>query len=94
MITEYQKTTSSTEIYPIYDPIEMDYYTHLTATISDLTKIINAGFYLKTEILILKLAHEMGLKVMVKPHIDIESSGSRQGPWRGDIYVTGENINK
>ena len=36
----------------------MEYYTHLTATIPDLTFIINA-------------AHKIGLRVMLKPHIDI-----------------------
>ena len=50
----------------------MEYYTHLTATIPDLTFIINA-------------AHRIGLRVMLKPHIDIESTGGRWGPWRGDI---------
>lgn len=27
----------------------------------------------------------MGLRVMLKPHIDIETTGGRWGPWRGDI---------
>ena len=60
------------EIYPIYEPVYREYYTHLTATVPDLTFIINA-------------AHRIGLRVMLKPHIDIESTGGRWGPWRGDI---------
>jgi len=36
----------------------LDYYTHISSTITDLKFIINA-------------AHTLGMRVMLKPHIDV-----------------------
>ena len=57
----------------MYDKIHLKYYSHNTATIGNLTFIINA-------------AHRIGIRVMLKPHIDLLSD--RAGPWRGDIRTS------
>lgn len=46
------------DIHPVYEPINLAYYIHNTATIDNLTRVINA-------------AHELGMRVMLKPHIDL-----------------------
>lgn len=72
VVTEYQNNTQSNIISPVFDPIYLRYYTHISSSISGLTFIINA-------------AHRIGLRVMLKPHIDLLSD--RDGPWRGNIYA-------
>ena len=71
VVTEFMEHGSSNEINPIYDDFpEDDYYVYRTATIEELTAIIN-------------YAHKIGFKVMLKPHIDVIYDGSSY--WRGYI---------
>jgi hypothetical protein len=74
VVTEYQDTFDSTEIYPLYkgSEIKNEYYTYKTESIEGLTKLINH-------------AHSIGLEVMLKPHIDIAKEKNYQSHWRGDI---------
>lgn len=53
------------------EKIYLDYYTHISSTISDLKFIINA-------------AHTLGLRVMLKPHIDVYADRNT-GILRGNI---------
>ncbi|KAL4493098.1 hypothetical protein ABPG72_003183 [Tetrahymena utriculariae] len=69
VVTFYQKYHNSTVIFPIYTPIKSDYYTYVTATDEALTRVIN-------------YAHQIGLQVMLKPHIDLIEDPLF---WRGDI---------
>eukprot|EP01102_Stenamoeba_stenopodia_P000534 TRINITY_DN10528_c0_g1_i1.p1 TRINITY_DN10528_c0_g1~~TRINITY_DN10528_c0_g1_i1.p1 ORF type:complete len:352 (-),score=65.56 TRINITY_DN10528_c0_g1_i1:120-1175(-) len=69
VVTQYQLKHNSTAIFPIYEPIYSSYYTYITATNDELTIII-------------KEAHQLGLKVMLKPQIDLTEDPEY---WRGDI---------
>lgn len=73
VVTEYQDYANSTEIYPIYENfIKTSYYTHKTETIEGIKIII-------------KKAHDLGMKVMLKPHIDLSKEKNYDTVWRGDI---------
>jgi len=78
VVTEFQQHSSSAEIKPIYEPPfpEDVYYVYRTAKIEELTAIIN-------------YAHEIGISVMLKPHIDIIEDGDNA--WRGGIGTKGED---
>eukprot|EP01016_Furgasonia_blochmanni_P020072 TRINITY_DN2237_c0_g2_i1.p1 TRINITY_DN2237_c0_g2~~TRINITY_DN2237_c0_g2_i1.p1 ORF type:complete len:408 (-),score=62.56 TRINITY_DN2237_c0_g2_i1:167-1390(-) len=71
VVTWYMTYLNSTDIQPLYEPLYSTYYTFLTEKDEDLEYIIN-------------VAHDKGMKVMLKPHIDITSE-SDPGIWRGDI---------
>lgn len=60
-VTWYQKLTTSSEIFPIYGqvPSHTNYYLYESATPQSIVSIIN---YAK---------NKHGLKVMLKPHIDV-----------------------
>lgn len=73
VVTEYQDYKNSTTIYPIYsDYPKNKYYTYKTETIPAITAII-------------KEAHRLGLKVMLKPHIDLSKEPRYEVVWRGNI---------
>ncbi|KAL0484911.1 beta-galactosidase [Acrasis kona] len=71
VVTQYQKKHNTTEIFPLWNAIKSQdgYYDYVTSKDSDLEAIINK-------------AHELGMKVMLKPHIDIIDDPKY---WRGDI---------
>lgn len=69
VVTQYQDKIDTTDIYPLYDPIYSDYYTYITATNQELASAIEK-------------AHELNMKVMLKPHIDLTRDPNH---WRGDI---------
>ena len=71
VVTEFMDHSNSLEIKPIYEDFPSDgYYVYRTATINELTALIN-------------YAHKIGFKVMLKPHIDLISDG--ENAWRGGI---------
>jgi hypothetical protein len=74
VVTEYQDFTNSTKIYPQYgkDITHNEYFTYKTETIEGLRRVIEA-------------AHIMGLKVMLKPHIDLSKEPRYNVIWRGNI---------
>lgn len=74
VVTEYQDYLNSTNIYPLYgnEAITNDYYTYKTETIMGLRNMIIK-------------AHSLGLKVMLKPHIDLSKENNFTVIWRGDI---------
>jgi len=73
VVTEYQDYTNSTEIYPLYDNyIKNDYFIYKTETLGGLENVI-------------KKAKELGLKVMLKPHIDLSREKDYLVVWRGNI---------
>ena len=74
IVTQYQDTHQSTDIYPIYgEPVvctDSDSYINcVTATPSQVTNAID-------------YIHALGLKVMLKPHVDLVND---MGYWRGNI---------
>jgi len=69
VVTQYQHKHNSTIIFPLYEPLVTPYYTYLTATPQALATVILQ-------------AHSMGLKVMLKPHVDITDDPEY---WRGQI---------
>ena len=84
VVTEYQDYANSLEIYPIYENFpKNDYYTYKTETIEALTVAINKS-------------HELGLKVLLKPHIDLSKEPNYHSVWRGNIggFGSEENIKK
>lgn len=73
VVTEYQDKADSTEIYPIYENyINTPYYTHKTESIEGIKTIVNK-------------AHQLGMRVMMKPHIDLAKESNYHIIWRGDI---------
>jgi hypothetical protein len=74
VVTEYQDKIDSTDIYPLYEGnyIENEYYVYKTESIKGLSSIID-------------YAHSIGLKVMLKPHIDLAKEDQYNQVWRGDI---------
>ena len=76
VVTEYQDYINSTEIYPVYkDYPKNDYYTYKTESIKGIIKVINE-------------AHRLGMKVMLKPHVDVLKEKKYDSVWRGNIYCT------
>eukprot|EP01017_Pseudomicrothorax_dubius_P005790 TRINITY_DN1153_c0_g1_i4.p1 TRINITY_DN1153_c0_g1~~TRINITY_DN1153_c0_g1_i4.p1 ORF type:complete len:381 (+),score=81.58 TRINITY_DN1153_c0_g1_i4:65-1207(+) len=71
VVTWYQDWTNSTDIYPLYDPVQASYYTFVSEKDEDVISII-------------EYAHELGLSVMLKPHIDLTKDPD-PNHWRGDI---------
>eukprot|EP01091_Cochliopodium_minus_P018588 TRINITY_DN7578_c0_g1_i1.p1 TRINITY_DN7578_c0_g1~~TRINITY_DN7578_c0_g1_i1.p1 ORF type:complete len:389 (-),score=61.98 TRINITY_DN7578_c0_g1_i1:44-1087(-) len=73
VVTQYQKKFNSTEIFAINrtSPIYGPYYTYETASDDSIKNIINK-------------AHNRGLKVMIKPQIDLTEDDKF---WRGDIGI-------
>ncbi|KAL6072762.1 Glycosyl hydrolase family 53 [Balamuthia mandrillaris] len=75
VVTQYQRTHNSTQIFPLYTPQHSDrppwYYTFVTATEEELSDAIHQ-------------AHALGLRVMLKPHVDLTEDPD-PGMWRGDI---------
>jgi hypothetical protein len=81
VVTEYQDYASSTEIAPIYENFPKSaYYTYKTETIEALTAAI-------------KKSHQLGLKVLLKPHIDLSKEPRYNAIWRGDIGGFGSEEN-
>ena len=73
VITEYQDYASSTKIAPIYENYpKSKYYTYKTESIEGIKKIVNE-------------AHNLKLKVMMKPHIDLSKEPHYESKWRGNI---------
>ena len=78
VVTQYQFHINSTEIIPLYDPTQVldttsEYYTFVTLPVSALRETI-------------RQAHALGLKVLLKPHIDLLRDNKPKGRfWRGDI---------
>jgi hypothetical protein len=74
IVTEYLRNRDDTEINPCYPyclpKTPNDYYTFKTETLLDLTTIIN-------------YAKEIGLQVLLKPHLDFVDEDT--SVWRGDI---------
>ena len=69
VVTKYQDTASSLEIFALYEPYHGNKYTYTTATEEELAMVVEA-------------AHAQGVKVMLKPHIDLIHDDAH---WRGDI---------
>jgi len=69
VVTQYQLTHTSTKIFPLYEPLFGPYFTYVTPTDEELLVSIN-------------YAHQLGMKVMLKPHIDLTEDDKY---WRGDI---------
>mmetsp|Transcript_12773 Transcript_12773/g.38319 ORF Transcript_12773/g.38319 Transcript_12773/m.38319 type:complete len:359 (+) Transcript_12773:577-1653(+) len=78
VVTQYQWNISSTAIFPLYDPAQVNdttshYYTFVTPRDEQVEAAIVQ-------------AHSLGLKVMLKPHIDLLRDNKPAGRfWRGDI---------
>ena len=73
VVTEYQDYANSTKIAPIYSNYpKNEYYTYKTESIEGIRAIVNE-------------AHRLGLKVMMKPHIDLSKEPRYEAKWRGDI---------
>ncbi len=76
--TQYQWNISSTSIFPLYDgnlinDTTSNYYEFITTSYHDV-------------VLTIRRAHQLGLKVMLKPHVDILRDNKPSGRfWRGDI---------
>lgn len=72
VVTEYQDFTNSTEIYPLINRTKHNnYFTYKTESPEGIRNVVN-------------YAHSIGLKVMLKPHIDLTEE---KDPlvWRGNI---------
>eukprot|EP00051_Salpingoeca_urceolata_P002198 m.48023 g.48023 ORF g.48023 m.48023 type:complete len:661 (+) comp11963_c0_seq1:124-2106(+) len=77
VVTQYQWRMDSTQIFPLYNGSavhdEQDYYTFVTLTSDEVTATI-------------RHAHALGLRVMLKPHVDLLRNHKPAGAfWRGDI---------
>ena len=74
--TSYQHSINTTDIFPLFQPSSQyppQYYVYTTPTDADLTAAI-------------RRAHALGLKVMLKPHVDPLTDNAPLGhTWRGDI---------
>jgi hypothetical protein len=83
VVTQYQWTIDDTAIMPLYDPAQVRdttsrYYTFVTLTPDEL----RAG---------IRHAKGLGLKVLLKPHVDLLRGNKPLGAhWRGEI---GSNFN-
>jgi hypothetical protein len=76
VVTEYQDYKNSTEIYPVYDNfITNDYFIYKTESIDGLVNVI-------------RKSKQLGLKVMLKPHIDLSREPLYNVTWRGNIGET------
>lgn len=80
IVTQYQDNHTSTDIYPIYNtPIvctnDGSYINCITAT---QTQLVNSINYI----------HSLGLKVLLKPHVDLVNDMNH---WRGNI---GDDMNQ
>lgn len=53
------RSINTTDIFPLYDPTEVpqEYYVYVTVTDEDLLEAIQT-------------AHDLGLRIMLKPHVD------------------------
>jgi len=72
VVTEYQDYTNSTQIYPLINTTKHnDYFTFKTETPKGIENVINH-------------AHRLGMKVMLKPHIDLTEEKNKL-IWRGNI---------
>jgi hypothetical protein len=78
VVTQYQWQLNSTEIFPLHDPNQVNdttsqYYEFVTLTDAELRAAI-------------RQAHSLGLRVMLKPHIDLLRDNKPRGRfWRGDV---------
>jgi hypothetical protein len=78
VVTQYQWRLNSTEIFPLYDATRItdttsDYYEFITLTDAEVRAAI-------------RQAHSLGLRVLLKPHIDLLRDNKPAGRfWRGDI---------
>eukprot|EP00912_Choanoflagellata_sp_UC4_P001936 UC4_evm2s1242 len=78
VVTEYQWQINSTEIFPLYDSM----------AVNDTTSHYYKFVTIKPQVLVstIKFAKSLGLKVMLKPHIDLLRDNKPNGRfWRGDI---------
>ncbi len=76
VVTQYQQNISSKSIYPLFDAqpdLECNYYSFVTTKDAELRAAIQ-----KT--------HSLGMKVMLKPHVDLLENHLPCGKfWRGEI---------
>ncbi len=78
VVTQYQWQINSTKIFPLYDPNRVNdttsqYYEFVTLMDAEVRAAI-------------RQAHSLGLRVMLKPHIDLLRDNKPRGRfWRGDI---------
>lgn len=79
VVTQYQWRLDSTRIFPLYNGSEVfdvdngGYYEFVTLTEAEVTAAI-------------RHAHALGLRVMLKPHVDLLRNNKPAGAfWRGDI---------
>ena len=84
VVTQYQWTIDDTDIFPLYNASQVydeqnnGYYKFVTLTAAQL----RAG---------IRHAHSLGLRVLLKPHIDLLRNNKPTGEfWRGDV---GTNFN-
>ncbi len=75
VVTQYQTSINTTSIFPLYNAsaVSAEYYVYVTIGEGDLLAAI-------------RHAHELGLQVMLKPHVDPLTDNAPIGKtWRGDI---------
>ena len=75
VVTTYQHSINTTSIFPLYNASQVppDYYTYVTESDADVVAAI-------------RKAKALGLKVMLKPHLDPVTDNAPLGKtWRGDI---------
>eukprot|EP01052_Picozoa_sp_SAG31_P001026 SAG31_NODE_33_length_32018_cov_69.763088_10_plen_511_part_00 len=78
IVTQYQWQLNTTEIFPLYNgsavrDVTSDYYEFVTLTGAEVRAAI-------------RQAHALGLRVMLKPHVDLLRDNKPRGRfWRGDI---------
>ena len=69
VVTQYQDTANTTQVFPVTEPIFSSYYTYITATDDSLRIAV-------------RRAHALGLSVMLKPQVDLLNDSAH---WRGNI---------
>ena len=75
IVTQYQTSINTTDVFPLYNASQVpaEYYTYVTISEADLLAAI-------------RHAHSLGLKIMLKPHVDPLTNNAPLGKtWRGQI---------
>ncbi len=76
VVTTYQHNVSSTEIFSLFDAVP-DLECHYYQFVTERTENVRAA---------IRLAHKLGLRVMLKPHVDLMHDMLPCGRfWRGEI---------
>jgi hypothetical protein len=76
VVTTYQHNVSSTAIFPLFDAVP-DKECHYYQFVTERTSAVRAA---------IQLAHSLGLRVMLKPHVDLMHDMLPCGHyWRGEI---------